>query len=123
MPALRSEHCVATISLATFGLVFCWALLLWAAGRGLDLTDDAHYLIWAADPFRYDWSVYEFGYLVHPLYLALGGDIAALRIAGAVILNLCALVFALTIWPLLAERAPAGAKAAVLLAIMAASLW
>ncbi len=61
-------------------VTICW---LWHRSHfGLDLTDESFDLIWAADPWRYPLSPTQFGFLYHPLYRVLGGDIPALRQAN-----------------------------------------
>lgn len=52
---------------------------------GFDFTDESYYLVWMADPFLYDSSSTQFGFIYHPLYRLLGGNIAALRQANIVI--------------------------------------
>ncbi len=49
---------------------------------GLDFTDEAFYLNWISTPYLYKFSVTQFGYVYHPLYLILDGDIANLRRAN-----------------------------------------
>lgn len=49
---------------------------------GIDFTDESLYLIWAANPFQYDASVSQFGFVHHPLYVLLNGNIAHLRQAN-----------------------------------------
>lgn len=64
------------------------AILVWLmkySGHGFDFTDEGLYLIWIEDPFRYPYSVSQFGFIYHPLYLLLGGDIAYLRQANVLI--------------------------------------
>jgi hypothetical protein len=119
---LKRPQPLATL-LAALGLTFSWSLMLWASRRGYDITDDAYYLIWASSPFQYNWSFTEFGYLVHPIYRAVGGNIPALRIAGAAILNACALIFAFATWRLLAPSLPGTARVPYLLAVLTASMW
>jgi len=58
-------------------LILTW--LLRYSGYGIDFTDEGFYLIWISNPFLYDVSHTLFGYVYHPLYLILGGDIASLR--------------------------------------------
>jgi len=36
-------------------------------------------LTWASNPFICDFSTTQFGFIYHPLYVLLGGDIATLR--------------------------------------------
>jgi len=64
------------VTLVTF-VALAW--LLASCYRGFDITDESYYLIWMADPWRYPVSVTQFGFVYHPLYLLIGGDIAILR--------------------------------------------
>ena len=73
---------VALCAVATF-LIISW--LIRFSTYGIDFTDESFYLIWIAYPFLYDGSVTQFGFLYHPLYKLLGGDIAALRQANILI--------------------------------------
>ena len=77
-------------NIGTFGLKLGLSLqaivsvvLLWwvldLARYGLDVTDESFYLIWISNPFDYDSSVSQFGFVYHPLYLLVDGDVAALR--------------------------------------------
>ena len=50
-----------------------------AAGHGIDFTDEGYYLAWIRDPFAYPVSVTQFGFLYHPVYEWLGGDVVRLR--------------------------------------------
>lgn len=61
-----------------------WPLLKYSA-YGIDLTDESFYLVWIANPFIYDGSITQFGFVYHPLYKLLKGDIAALRQANILI--------------------------------------
>lgn len=99
----RSLLCMAAI--ASFGslLVIGWVLSL--TGRGLDLTDEGYYLNWMADPWAFPATVTLFGFLYHPLFEVLDGDVARLRQAN--ILTTCALG-ALLVWSLVRGLAPAG---------------
>lgn len=84
---------------AGVGLVLaaCAGLLCYGAGRGIDLTDEIFYLIWSRDPEAYALLYQPFGYLLHPLYVLVGGDVARFRLAGFAITLLAgaALGFAL----------------------------
>ena len=75
-----------------FGLALCavstvlvmdW--LLRFCHYGIDFTDEGLYLVSIANPFNYDWSASQFGFVYHPLYLLLSGDIASLRQANLLI--------------------------------------
>ena len=59
-------------------VLLIWWLLKYSA-YGIDFTDESFYLVWMANPFIYDGSITQFGFVYHPLYRLLGGDIAALR--------------------------------------------
>src|ERR1700694_4958453 len=74
-------------------LLICLACTLltlgWILGnctRGFDFTDEGYYLVWMARPFRYDWSPTQFGFIYHPLYNLLGGNIELLRQANVLII-------------------------------------
>ncbi|MGN7997918.1 hypothetical protein [Sphingomonas sp. 22176] len=67
---------------ALLALLFCGGLLVYGAGRGIDLTDEIFYLVWARDPEAYALLYQPFGYLLHPLYALCGGDVARYRLAG-----------------------------------------
>lgn len=67
-------------------LVLCAAgtflILLWVikfSHYGIDFSDESYYLVSMANPFLYDWSVTQFGFIYHPLYVILDGDVARLR--------------------------------------------
>ena len=72
------------------GLVLLWIVLGFILGtsRGLDLTDEGLYLL-AADPPNASaaWG-FPFGWHTHPLFVAVGYDIASFRTLGALILVL-----------------------------------
>src|ERR1700720_4391884 len=82
---------VSALTIVSFAIL--WAVLFWAMGKGYDFTDDAHSLIWASNPFLYDWSVSEFGFLWHPIYRLVEGDIRLFRLAGATLLSGSAAIF------------------------------
>ena len=57
-------------------------LLVYGSDRGLDLTDEIFYLIWARDPDAYALMYQPFGYLLQPLFELCGGNIQVYRLAG-----------------------------------------
>ncbi|WP_137808365.1 hypothetical protein [Pseudomonas sp. G(2018)] len=61
------------------GTIFILGWLLNYANYGLEFSDEGYYLVWMSNPFNYDWSITQFGFIYHPLYLLLNGDIARLR--------------------------------------------
>src|SRR5579875_2542037 len=63
-------------------LLICGGLLVYGSGRGLDLTDETFYLIWTRDPNAYALLYQPFGYLLHPLFKLVGGDLQIYRLAG-----------------------------------------
>ena len=66
--------------------------------HGFDFTDESFYLIWIAQPFEYPFSSTQFGFIYHPIYQWLSGDIAALRRANVLLtFGLGAVFFALII--------------------------
>ncbi|HEU0085183.1 MAG TPA: hypothetical protein VFQ87_20225 [Bradyrhizobium sp.] len=67
-------------------LAFCLAASLCLLGRvllrcraGFDFTDEGFYLNWISNPAPFHASVTQFGFVYHPLYRLVGGDIALLR--------------------------------------------
>lgn len=70
------------LACAALSLLICGGLLVYGSGRGLDLTDEIFYLIWARDPNAYALMYQPFGYLLHPLYKLTEGDLQTYRLAG-----------------------------------------
>jgi len=73
------------LALPAIGTVLILTWLLRYSSYGIDFTDESFYLVWISNPFLYDVSLSQFGYVYHPLYLILGGDIASLRQANILI--------------------------------------
>lgn len=63
-------------------LLICGGLLVYGSGRGLDLTDEAFYLIWTRDPNAYGLIYQPFGYLLNPLFKLVRGDLENYRLTG-----------------------------------------
>ncbi|MCY1164426.1 hypothetical protein D9M73_43040 [compost metagenome] len=55
------------------------AWLLRFSHYGIDFTDESFYLVWMAHPYRYAASATQYGFVYHPVYLLLDGQVAALR--------------------------------------------
>ena len=53
--------------------------LIWRSRYGIDFSDESFYLVWIANPWIYSYSISQFGFIYHPLYLLVGGDIPLLR--------------------------------------------
>jgi hypothetical protein len=72
-----------------FTILACWTALaaslichLWAGNRGLEMTDEASYLLIALDP-RHTWGHGTFhGFLLRPLYFFGGATVVGLRWIG-----------------------------------------
>lgn len=86
MPLLKfnANHLVAHVPnivtrLPIVGAILTLYWILTYTHYGIDFTDEAFYLIWIANPFIYDYSLSQFGYIYHPLHVIFNGDIAALR--------------------------------------------
>lgn len=62
-----------------FATVICITWVLRYSAYGIDFTDESFYIIWISDPFMFDGSSTQFGFIYHPLYLLFDGDVAALR--------------------------------------------
>ncbi|TAN11890.1 MAG: hypothetical protein EPN34_06105 [Burkholderiaceae bacterium] len=73
------------VLLTATGVVLVLAHILYYSGFGFDFTDEGFYLVWMSNPFAYHWSLTQFGFIYHPLYEVLNGNIAALRRANVLI--------------------------------------
>lgn len=82
-PASIVEPIVVIASIT--GTLFILSWVLWFSQYGFDFTDESFYLIWISKPFDYSVSVTQFGFIYHPLYEFLNGNIASLRQANILI--------------------------------------
>jgi hypothetical protein len=64
------------------GLAVALVSHFWAANRGLEMTDEASYLLLALDPWNTMGHGSLHGFFLHPLYLLGGSSVAGLRILG-----------------------------------------
>ncbi|ASC64843.1 hypothetical protein B9P52_11240 [Achromobacter denitrificans] len=89
------RHAMIVLSGVGTLLILTWALKY--SAYGIDFTDEGFYLNWVSNPFIYESSTTQFGFVYHPLYVLLGGDIAALRRSNILITFVLAwgLVYAL----------------------------
>ena len=78
--------CSVIITLSTLAWLFFYS------HYGIDLTDESYYLIWMSNPWNYSASASQFGFIYHPLYLLLRGDITLLRQANILIIFVLAWV-------------------------------
>lgn len=67
------------LTFSAIGTIFTLSWLLWYSCYGIDFTDESFYLVWISNPFNYNVSTTQFGFIYHPLYELLGGNIAELR--------------------------------------------
>lgn len=82
----RSAPPSVTWSLATALMaVATLAVHLSRVGWALDRTDEGQYLLLLSDPESSRRTVFLFGYVLHPIFSLVGGDILALRVIGALI--------------------------------------
>lgn len=123
MSKLHSRLLTLNVVLVACGFAACWSILIWAMGRGYDFTDESYYLIWASMPWHYSRSVSEFGFLWHPVYELVRGDIRLFRIAGAVLLSGSGALFGWSIWRFIRPTLPRSVAPAVIVAMAAASFW
>jgi hypothetical protein len=78
------EWVALAISIAASVLFLAWVML--RCQYGFDFTDEGFYLNWISNPWNYHSSVTQFGFVYHPLYEIVGGDIVLLRQANVLIL-------------------------------------
>jgi hypothetical protein len=67
---------LAVAVLVGMGIV-CW--VLWRCRVGIDFTDEGFCLIWISNPWLYEVSTTQCGFIYYPLYRLVGGDVALLR--------------------------------------------
>ena len=87
-PRLKTAALPETLLVISSALVSVCTLiwLLWYCRYGMDFTDEGFYLYWISNPFIYPVSHTQFGFVYHPLYELLNGNIAALRQANILII-------------------------------------
>jgi hypothetical protein len=71
------ERIALAVSLAASLFLLGWVLL--RCRSGFDFTDEGFYLNWISNPWDFRVSVSQFGFVYHPLYKLVGGDVALLR--------------------------------------------
>jgi hypothetical protein len=82
--------CVAAAAVAA------WSIVAWGLWRGIDLTDEGYYLNSISLPFLYKATYSQFGFILHPIYVLVGGNLIPLRSAGLLALTLAAVYFVST---------------------------
>lgn len=86
-PRLKTAALPDTLLVISSAVVSVCTLIwiLWFCRYGMDWTDEGYYLVWISNPFVYPVSHTQFGFVYHPLYEWLDGNIAALRQANVLI--------------------------------------
>ncbi len=78
--ALKHIHVnTLMLILPIIGIAIILGWLIKYSGYGLDFTDESYYISWIKNPYLYDWSLTQFGYIYHPLYTALDGSLENIR--------------------------------------------
>lgn len=135
--ATPSKPCaeIVLLTISGVGSIVFVAWVLWVFHFGFDLTDEGFYLNWISAPFNYSASSSQFGFIYHPLYLLVGGNVALLRQANFLISFGLAWLLAWHVLGLLAERAgstltaqvrvvaSAGLATSAVLSVVFAGLW
>lgn len=102
MESRRSWKSALALGVAFFGACTAAIVLYWfwtLSGRGVELSDEAFYLLWMRDPWQYHASATQFGFIYHPLYVLLSGDVTMLRwFAYLVTFVLAALLGGVVLW-------------------------
>lgn len=73
------------LALSAISTVFTIGWVFWYCQYGIDFTDEGYYLAWISNPDKYAVSATQFGFIYHPLYELLDGNIAAFRQANMLI--------------------------------------
>lgn len=73
------------VALSALGTLLILGWILRYSSYGIDFTDESFYLVWISNPFIYDFSTTQFGFIYHPIHRLLHGDIGALRQANILI--------------------------------------
>jgi hypothetical protein len=84
---------VLCITVASAG---AWIVVIWGSWHGIDLTDEGYYLNSISHPFSYKSSYSQFGFLLHPIYILVDGNLILLRLAGVLLLTSAATAFVST---------------------------
>lgn len=90
--AARAAETLA-LTIAVTATILLVAILLQRSHLGYDFTDEGYYLNFISNPWRFPVSPSQFGYIYHPLYQFLGGDVASLR-QGNILISFCLAVLA-----------------------------
>lgn len=82
----RTNLLARGISATTIGLsVIFLSVVLFAADRGLDYSDESYSYLWARYPYEYRFALRLSGFFLHPLELLVQHSITGLRIVGTIL--------------------------------------
>ena len=81
----QPSHCLVLSFFLLLSSVVLLAFVLKYCAYGFDFTDEGYYLAWISNPFIYDFSTTQFGYVYHPLYSLMGDSISGVRRANIII--------------------------------------
>lgn len=82
-PLFTTESFCLALAIAVAIAILTWVLI--HIPNGFDFTDDAFYLVWISNPWLYEFSPSQFGFIYHPLYELVNGDLSLLRQINALI--------------------------------------
>lgn len=71
------EKAIMVFSIFITASILYW--VLWYCRYGFEFSDESFYFIWMSNPSNYSVSTTQFGFIYHPLYKLLNGNIATLR--------------------------------------------
>ena len=100
----------------------CVLIAIWQSNKGLGLTDDSFFLNWTISSQHYKYSVSEFGYVFHPLYRFVSGDLALYRLLVVAIQAFAGLILALSLLRFFSTASKA-TRVAMSLALATATFW
>ena len=98
------------LGLVWTGLAITLACHFWAANRGLEMTDEASYLLLALDPWNTMGHGSLHGFFLRPMYLLGGSSVAGLRILGFALTLAAAARLAVSLGELLKTNGRPGMK-------------
>ena len=75
----NNKSLIITSSCCLLSTVLILYFIFKFSAYGIDFTDEGFYLNWIQNPFLYKSSLSQFGYIYHPLYNLVDGNIAWLR--------------------------------------------
>src|ERR1019366_10382367 len=82
-PGFSADSFLLAASIAAGLCITAW--VLWRCRFGYDLTDEGAYLTAISNPSIYKATATQYGFVYHPLYELVGGNIAFLRHANVLL--------------------------------------